>query len=107
MSKKENSEIYFTGISGKYYPFKFFSLSDDLPESEAIYIFTKVGKGYYDALYIGETTTLKSTIRNHEKWVCVSRLFVDVICVYFEMDTKVREQITKDLIELQCPPCND
>ena len=51
--------------------------------------------------YTLETTTLKSTIRNYEKRVCVSRLSVDVICVYFEMDTKVREQITKDLIELQ------
>lgn len=107
MLDNEMKEIYFIGASGQYYPFKFFTLSDKLPEMEAVYIFTKVGNGLYDSLYIGQTTTLKSTIANHEKWVCVNRLLVNAVCVNFEKDTKVREQITKDLIEIQCPPCND
>lgn len=107
MLKKENKVIYFAGVSGKYYPFKYFSLTDAFPDTAAVYIFTKSGHGSYDSLYISETATLRSTIANHEKWTCVSRLFVNALCVYFEEDAAIREQITRDLIEIQCPPCND
>ena len=104
---KENREIYFAGVSKRYYAFRFYSLIDELPETAAVYIFTKSGNGSYDPLYIGETDTLKSTISNHEKWVCVSRRFVNALCVHFERDATVREQIVNDLIERQCLPCND
>ncbi|MYF99348.1 hypothetical protein F4212_09480 [Candidatus Poribacteria bacterium] len=104
---KENKEIYFAGVSKRYYTFRFYSLTDELPETSAVYIFTKSGNGSYDPLYIGETDTLKSTISDHEKWVCVSRWFVNALCVHFEEDATVREQIVSDLIERQRPICND
>lgn len=104
---KENKEIYFSDISGKYYPFKFYFLHDEFPDTEGIYIFTRSENGNNEMLYIGETETLKDTIRNHEKWVCVSRRFVNALCVHFEKDATVREQIVSDLIEEQRPPCND
>lgn len=104
---KKNKEIYFAGVSKCYYAFRFYSLTDELPEIAAVYIFTNSGNGSYDPLYIGETDTLKSTISNHEKWVCVSRRFVNALCVHFEKDATVREQILSDLIEEQRPPCND
>ena len=107
MSKKENKTVYFAGESGKYYPFLYYHLIDKFPDTEAVYIFTRAENGSYDPLYIGQTDTLKLTISHHEKWVCVSKLRVNALCVYFEKDTTVREQITCDLIEIQHPPCND
>lgn len=104
---KENKEIYFAGVSKRYNAFRFYSLTDEFPETAAVYIFAKSGNGSYESLYIGETDTLKSTISNHEKWVCVSRRFVNTLCVHFEKDATVREQIVSDLIEEQRPPCND
>ena len=99
--------MFFAGVSGCFYPFTLYPLEKDLPDSEAVYIFTRAENGSYDPIYIGQTCTLKSTISAHTKWVCVSRLFVNALYVHFEKDATVRKQIVSDLIEMQCPPCND
>jgi len=105
---KKNKEAYFLGISGCYYPFKYFSLRDEFPEEEAVYIFARLDNGKNEPLYIGETETLKSTIRDHEKWICVCRMSVNnALYVYFEKDAAVRRQIVDNLIKAQRPICND
>jgi len=85
----------------------FIHIGTNLPDGEAVYIFAKAEDGSCDPLYIGQTRTLKSTINTHAKWACVSRLFVNALCVHFEKDATVQKQIANDLIEMQCPPCND
>ncbi|MDE0481724.1 MAG: hypothetical protein OXI67_04005 [Candidatus Poribacteria bacterium] len=105
--KQKTKKMFFAGVSGYFYPFTLYPIGTDLPDVEAVYIFTKAEDGSCDPLYIGQTGTLKSTISDHAKWTCVSRLFVNALCVYFEKDATVRKQIANDLIEMQCPPCND
>lgn len=104
---RKSKKVYFSGVSGCYYPFKYFSLTDEFPEAAAVYIFTRSQNGSNEPLYIGETGTLKSTIRDHEKWVCVCRMFVNTLYVHFEKDAAVRQQIVDNLIKRQRPPCND
>ena len=105
--KQKTKKTFFAGVSGCFYPFMLYPIGTDLPDDEAVYIFTRAENGSYNPLYIGQTETLKSTISTHAKWVCVSRLFVNALCVHFEKDATVRKQIVNNLIEKQCPPCND
>ncbi|MDE0088492.1 MAG: hypothetical protein OXU23_22405 [Candidatus Poribacteria bacterium] len=105
--KRKTKKMFFAGVSGYFYPFTLYPIGTDLPDGEAVYIFTRAEDGLCDPLYIGQTGTLKSTISAHAKWACVSRLFVNALCVHFEKDATVRKQIANDLIEMQCPPCND
>ncbi len=107
MPKIENKDVFFAGVSWALYPFKLYPLDSDLPDIGAVYIFTKVGDGFYQPLYIGQTDTLISCIKHHEKWVCVNKCFVNSICVYFENDATTRIQIEHDLIGRQQPPCNE
>lgn len=107
MRNKKNKEAYFLGISGCYYPFKYFSLRDEFPEAAAVYIFTRSENGNNEPLYIGETGTLKSTMRDHEKWICVCRMSANALYVHFEKDEAVRRQMVDNLIKAQHPSCND
>lgn len=107
MVKTENKEIYFAGISGHYYPFMLYPLHADLPDTSTIYIYTRTGDGFYDALYIGETDKLGSHLLPYDKWLCVNRWFVNVVCVHFEDDSACRLEIVRDLIQRQEPICND
>ncbi len=109
MKKTENKVVYFVGASGQAYPFTLYPLHADLPDIGAVYIFTRVENGLYisyEPLYIGETGRLTSCLQNYEKWVCVSRRFVNSICVYFENDAASRLRMARDLIDQQDPPCN-
>ena len=103
----KQKRVYFTGISGCYYQFSLYPLHADLPDTGAIYILTKSGVGCYDALYIGETEGLQNHCLPHEKCTCVSRRFVNGVCVFFEDDPACRLEIVRDLIERQKPICND
>ena len=107
MAETENKEVYFAGISGNYYPFTLYPLHADLPDTGAIYIFMKIGNGFYDPLYIGETDALLSHPLPYEKWKCVNKWFVNGICVYFEDDPASRLEVVQDLIQIQEPICND
>ena len=100
-------KIFFAGVSGCFYPFTLYPIETDLPDSGAVYIFIRARKGSYEPLYIGQTGALKSTISVHTKWSCMKRLFMNALCVHFEKDAADREQIVSDLIEKQCPPCNN
>ena len=107
MLKIEDKDIFFAGASYALYPFKLYPLDADLPDIGAVYIFMKVGDGFYEPLYIAQTDTLISCLKYHEKWVCVNRYFVNAICVYFGNDATTRIQIERDLINLHQPLCND
>lgn len=114
MNKKEKKEIFFLGISGRFYPFRLYPLNTDLPDIGAVYIFTKMGNNAlyedsepYEPLYIGQTGTLKSCVENHEKLGCAGKLGMNSICVHLEPNAEIRVEIEQDLLGAQKPPCND
>ncbi len=107
MQNTNNKEVYFAGNTGQMYPFTLYPYDVSLPDVGAIYIFTRQNYGSYHSLFIGQTDMLGSCILNHEKWVCVNKLYVNAISVYFENDAATRLEIERDLIGKQCPPCNE
>ena len=107
MTNTEHRSVYFSGISGRSYPFTVYPINAKLPNKKAVYILIRKRNGCYDALYIGETETLSSHLLPHDKWVCASRWFMNGICVYFEDDAASRLKIARDLIQRQKPICND
>ncbi len=107
MVNRKNKEVYFAGISGRYYQFVQFPIHAELPNIGAVYILIREQNKRYDALYIGQTDTLDVHFLPHDKWVCASRCFINGVCFYFEDDPVSRLKITWDLIEKQKPICND
>lgn len=105
--KNENNIVYFAGVSYCMYPFTLYPFGMDLPDAGGVYVYTEVGYGFYEPLYIGETDNLKTHIEDYDKWVCVSKHFVNSICVLLEDDPVKREQIVQELIGKQQPICND
>lgn len=99
--------VYFVGISGQSYPFTLYPLNADLPDTAAVYIFTRAKSGSYQPLYIGQTDTGISKNYNHKVGVCIRKFLVNSICVCFEGDETTRIKIERDLIDLQRPPCNN
>ena len=108
MQEIETKEVFFAGVSGRYYPFTIYPFDANLPDIGAVYIFTSAAiHGQYEPLYIGETDTFTTPILNYEKWLCIVRKKGDCVCIYIEDDTVARLQIKHDLIERHNPPCNN
>lgn len=107
MQKLENKTVYFAGGTGRYYPFKLYEIEDKLPEAAAVYIITSAYAGSYKSLYIGDTEDLSSCVEGHEQESCFRSMLSNSICIFSESDPAVRLEMVADLIERQCPPCNE
>lgn len=64
--KIKKKTAYFAGVSSRMYPFTLYPLHTNLSETGVVYIYTKVGCGFYEPLYIGETDNLKTHIEDYE-----------------------------------------
>lgn len=107
MAMTEKKTVYFAGKSGEYFPFKLHTLDSNVPDIGAVYIWTSFNQGSYTPLFVGETESLLSRIKEHEKWVCILISGVNSICIHPESDASVRHEIVQELIGRQRPPCND
>jgi len=100
----------FEGQSGVHYYFETFSLDHEFDNIGAIYIFSKRTyenrKGSHKFLYVGQTDQLANRIISHEKWPCLTAHDVNCICVLQDGNKHSRENIEKDLIRSDDPPCN-
>ena len=107
MHNEEHREIFFIGISERYYSFTLYPLDMDLPDKGAVYICARIQQGHIEPLYIGQTDSLMSYNQHHEKWACICQHRANSICTFFEPCADTRLQIEKDLIGAQQPKCND
>lgn len=97
-----------TGIDGSNYEYKVFSPDTRWNDVPGNYIFAKrVGTGW-QALYIGETKSLKTRFENgHEKWQSARRHGATHVHAHTSNAAKsVRTREEGNLIENYSPPLN-
>ena len=103
MTMPENKIVFFLGDLGSYYPFTLYPLDATLPDTGAVYIYTRSCAGRYEPLYIGETDALHSCIQNRPNWKILKRQFVDSICVYLSDDVAYRQRMESILVGIHKP----
>jgi hypothetical protein len=104
------SEAIFRGKKSLY-SFEVFPLSAELEESPGIYVISKRitdkrGKGHHAFVCIGQTDSILSEIKKHQKGKCVKQNAANVICLLKEADAKNREKIEADLKAAHSTNCN-
>ena len=104
------SEAVFRGKKSLY-NFEVFPLTAELEETSAIYVISKRktdkrGKGHHAFVCIGQTDSVLSEIKKHQKGKCVKQNAANVICLLRESDEKSRERIEADLKAAHVTVCN-
>ena len=104
----KGKDIFFAGVSGLYYPFRFCPIDTYLPKQSCVYIYTNKNEtGFCTPLYVGQTDALDKHIDDYETGLWgIIRHFGNALYVHLENDRNTRCQIVHDLIDRQKPVCN-
>lgn len=100
-------------FKGKFgiYAFEVYTTDTIFNSAGGVYIFSKRsvgldGKGAHTFLYIGQTSSLKERIPNHQKLPCIRRHGVNCICVHRDNDANSRLRKEIDLLSVNKTLCN-
>ena len=92
------------GASGTDYIYERYPVGSQWNDMAANYICAQAGANIY-AKYVGQTSSLRDRIPNHEKWPCCNRHGVNEIHVNRDATTEQgRRAQEKDLIAGLAPP---
>lgn len=109
MSKLGDVTLHGTSLS---YPFEIYSTGSEFDAVGAVYAFLRrmiLPNGnviYPEILCTGQTDSLKDSISNHEKWLCVSRNGGNCIGFHRNDSKKSRLAIEADLAASNSIRCN-
>ena len=73
MTTTKRQTVVWTGKSGTKYTYRVYSLDTNWDDVPGNYIFAKRDSTRWTPIYIGETSSLKDRLPNHEKWPCAKR----------------------------------
>ena len=101
-----NANVKWKGQSGTSYEYFVHSLETKFKDLAGNYIFAKKQNGLWVAVYIGQTTSLKDRLSDHEKRDCAIRNGATHIHAHVNKSERNRLNEEKDLILLHSPVCN-
>jgi hypothetical protein len=101
--------IYWHGASDQEYKYWIVPINAVLKDAPGNYIYAKeTGPGKWNALYIGQTSSLRLRLASHEKELLAKRLGATHIHVHLStQNAGAREAEEADLIANYCPPLNE
>jgi hypothetical protein len=93
---------------GRTIVFSIFQQNTDWNDVSGIYAFCSVNpNGTYRPFYIGQASSFKNRLPNHERWASASRLGATfILAVAIPLQTE-RDSIERQLIRQLQPPLND
>lgn len=104
-----NSDIKWKGKSGRQYDYWITPLGTSFKDEPGNYIYAKqASPGRWLAVYIGQTSSLRDRLANHEKEACAKRNGATHIHAHTAADDeKMRRAEETDLITMWQPTCNE
>ncbi len=101
-------DIYWEGISGKKYGYWIYPIGASFKDEPGNYIYAKeTSPNRWRAIYIGQTSSLKDRLADHEKEACAKRNGATHIHAHTSSNSEdVRRSEEEDLIKKWDPPCN-
>ena len=102
-------EVNWPGTSGRNYGYWVYPIGTNLKDSPGNYIYAKANNlGTWNAVYIGQTSSLRDRLNNHEKEPCARQNGATHIHAHIgAFDEQPRMAEEKDLITIHKPVCND
>lgn len=95
------------GKSGTGYIYNIHPIDANWNDVPGNYIFAREASPHiWQAVYIGETDSLKNTLSNHEAWPCIHRNRGTHVHTHVNLDSEARLAEEADLVANQKPPCN-
>lgn len=103
-----NPDIKWEGKSGSTYGYWIYPLGKDFNDQPGNYIYAKQTEpGRWRPLYIGQTSSLKDRLADHEKEACATRNGATHIHAHVNSGGEAaRRTEESDLIEKWSPVCN-
>lgn len=99
--------IDWPGISGKNYRYWIHSIGTEFLNQGGNYIFAKeTSPGSWVPIYIGQTSSLRNRLENHEKEACARRNGATHIHAHTTPIESSRPAEEKDLVDRWKPVCN-
>ena len=96
-----------TGASGKTYEYEMHPIGTNWNDVPGNYIFARESSpGKWQAVYIGETDSLKHRLPNHNELPCVRRNGGTHIHAHANQDSRARLDEEADLLANNTTPCN-
>ena len=101
-------KVVWTGASGTRYTYWFYPPHIEWQDEPGNYIFARVDGARWEALYIGQTHSLKERVHpGHHRWNCVKRFGMTAVHVHTGSGTEAERRWEEaDLIRVNHPPCN-
>ena len=101
--------INWPGKSGKQYTYWIHPIGTEFKDEPGNYIYAKDNTpSGWAAVYIGETSSLKDRLANHEKEPCAKKNGASHVHAHTQSGGEpIRRAEEKDLIENHHPVCND
>ena len=101
-------QIYWAGKSGEKYGYWIYKIEDQFDDTPGNYIYTKKTNGdKWILLYIGQTSSLKDRLSNHEKEAFAKRNGATHIHTHTNpASEEMRKKEEVDLIKCHGPVCN-
>jgi predicted GIY-YIG superfamily endonuclease len=102
-------QIYWEGQSGKKYGYWIHPIGTSFKDAPGNYIYAKETQpGRWKPLYIGQTSSLKDRLGDHEKESCAKRNGATHIHAHTSSDSEAtRKAEESDLISKWKPVCNE
>ena len=104
-----NPEILWKGKSGKTYGYWIAKIGTSFKDAPGNYIYAKeVSPDHWSPVYIGQTSSLRDRLANHEKEACAKRNGATHIHNHTSSNSESTRKVEEvDLIEKWRPPCNE
>jgi len=102
-------QIYWEGKSGKKYGYWIYPIGTSFKDVPGNYIYAKETEpGKWRPVYIGQTSSLKDRLADHEKEACAKRNGATHVHTHTSSDSEtVRKVEETDLVLMWKPVCNE
>ncbi|MGI9056191.1 MAG: hypothetical protein ACR2F2_10370 [Pyrinomonadaceae bacterium] len=104
------SSAVFRGVQSQY-DFKVYAINEIPKQEQAIYIISRRvtdrhKRGHHKLVCIGQTDSIRESIRKNKKGKCIKENAANVICILAEADEQKRQKIEADLKAAHSIVCN-
>ena len=104
------SSAVFRGVESQY-DFKVYAINEIPKLEQAIYIISRRvtdrrKRGHHKLVCIGQTDSIRESIKKHKKGKCIKENAANVICILAEADEQTRQKIEADLKAAHSIACN-
>jgi hypothetical protein len=111
VAKTRIDSVTFVGRSGKRYDFRVYVWETKFKSLPAVFVVASrhIEPGEdprYEPVFVGATADLTKTFDGHPRTDCFQMYYANVVAVLKEPDPRLRDGISRDLIESLAPPCN-